>query len=93
MRELIYDGERVRPIQDLAPQDLSSGRLIELAALTLAMKEKLSRSEEAETLAKGLVASIGLGLTRLVNQIDVKLGEDGLLVYAGLNLALKLERG
>lgn len=93
MRELIYDGERVRLIQDLAPQDLSSGRLIELAALTLAMKEKLSHSEEAETLAKGLVEAVRAGLARLVNQIDVKFGEDGLLMYAGLSLALKLERG
>lgn len=93
MCELIYDGERVRPIQELAPQDLSSGRLIELAALTLAMKERLSRSEEAETLAAGLIDGVGSGLIRLVNQIDVKLGEDGLVRYASLNLALKLERG
>lgn len=93
MRELIYDGTRLRSIQDLAPQDLSSGRLIELAALTLAMKERLSSLDEAKLLAAGLITDISSGLTRLVNQIAVKFGEEGLVQYAGLNLALKLERG
>lgn len=93
MRELIWDGERARSIQDLAPQELNGDRLIELAAMTLTAEQRLSKCEVAETLYKELRREFKSGLERLVNQIDSKLGEEGLMRYAAVNLTLKLGRG
>ena len=93
MRELIWDGERARSIQDLAPQELNGDRLIELAAMTLTAEQRLSKCEVAETLHKELRREFKSGLERLVYEIDSKLGEEGLMQYAAVNLALKLGRG